>query len=352
MLSIGAVVLSGCAGENTAPEQSNSAPAPITSALIEGANDERALEFLTSLQAAADNNGGNRATGTAGGEASRVLVEQTLSAAGINVYREAFDLRSYDEANALTGAKGENVFAEIPGSGDGVILLGAHLDSVVFGPGINDNGSGVGALVEAALTLSESDLEHENTIRFAFWDAEEIGVQGSTAYVQSLGEKASERIVAYVNYDMTASKNGVTMIADSDWSSIDTMEPALKEIMQPVADAAVIADGSAGVEKLLVQFYAANSPKDVDYKQDATLLDGTDTRPFNANGTIPYSGIASLDAEPTIDETTSELVFAECYHKACDTVDAVAEPQFLTGIDSALYMIEQLANTSRADLAR
>lgn len=98
-----------------------------------------------------------------GAEASRALIEETLGDAGIAVTRESFELHSPEDPDELTGEKGKNVIAEIPGSGDGVLLLGAHLDSVVHGPGINDNGSGVGALVEAALVLSESGLASEST---------------------------------------------------------------------------------------------------------------------------------------------------------------------------------------------
>ena len=41
-----------------------------------------------------------------------------------------------------------NVIAELPGKNeDNVVMAGAHLDSVIEGPGINDNGSGSAALL-------------------------------------------------------------------------------------------------------------------------------------------------------------------------------------------------------------
>ena len=50
-----------------------------------------------------------------------------------------------------TGGRTENVIAETPGgSADHVVMAGGHLDSVRGGPGIDDNGSGVAALIEAA----------------------------------------------------------------------------------------------------------------------------------------------------------------------------------------------------------
>ena len=65
-------------------------------------------------------------------------------------------------------------------------MAGAHLDSVIEGPGINDNGSGSAALLETALMMAK--LKPENTLRFAFWGAEEQGLLGSTAYVDGLSQ--------------------------------------------------------------------------------------------------------------------------------------------------------------------
>ena len=52
-------------------------------------------------------------------------------------------------------------------------MAGAHLDSVTEGPGINDNGSGSAALLETALMMAK--VKPENTLRFAWWGAEEVG---------------------------------------------------------------------------------------------------------------------------------------------------------------------------------
>ncbi|MDT7721419.1 MAG: hypothetical protein QOE94_2430, partial [Mycobacterium sp.] len=48
-----------------------------------------------------------------------------------------------------------------------VVMAGAHLDSVPEGPGINDNGSGVAAVLETALQLGSSPQVH-NAVRFGF----------------------------------------------------------------------------------------------------------------------------------------------------------------------------------------
>jgi Zn-dependent M28 family amino/carboxypeptidase len=63
-------------------------------------------------------------------------------------------------------------------------MAGAHLDSVNDGPGLNDNGSGSAALLEVALQMQK--VTPRNTVRFAWWGAEESGLIGSTFYVDSL----------------------------------------------------------------------------------------------------------------------------------------------------------------------
>ena len=68
-------------------------------------------------------------------------------------------------------------------------MAGAHLDSVPAGPGINDNGSGSAALLEIAQNLANHTPR--NTLRFAWWGAEELGLIGSTAWVAEQSRRAS-----------------------------------------------------------------------------------------------------------------------------------------------------------------
>ena len=110
-----------------------------------------------------------------------------------------------------------NVIAELPGANnDNVVMAGAHLDSVQAGPGINDNGSGSAALLEVAEQLGK--LHPQNTLRFAWWGAEEAGLIGSTQYVDSLSDDELARIALYLNFDMVGSPNYIFMTYDGDES--------------------------------------------------------------------------------------------------------------------------------------
>jgi len=69
------------------------------------------------------------------------------------------------------------------------VVVGAHLDSVRLGPGINDDGSGVAAVLETALQMGPTPPV-KNAVRFAFWGGEEEWLIGSTEYVRSLDVEA------------------------------------------------------------------------------------------------------------------------------------------------------------------
>jgi Zn-dependent M28 family amino/carboxypeptidase len=96
----------------------------------------------------------------------------------------------------------QNVIAGTHAQGR-VLLIGAHLDSVVAGAGINDNGSGVAALLEVARIVRTR--APGLAVRFAFWGAEELGLVGSRAYARGVDVS---QLVGYLNFDMLGTRGG------------------------------------------------------------------------------------------------------------------------------------------------
>ena len=68
------------------------------------------------------------------------------------------------------------------GDPNNVVVVGAHLDSVPEGPGINDDGSGVAMLLAQAQELAERRYDLRQKVRFMFFGAEENGLIGSRYY--------------------------------------------------------------------------------------------------------------------------------------------------------------------------
>ncbi|HEX9228053.1 MAG TPA: M28 family peptidase, partial [Arthrobacter sp.] len=98
-------------------------------------------DHLEALQRIADNNGGNRATGTSGYEASARYVEEQLRAAGYTPVRQTFTFK--EDRRNRNQVESFNILAETGGSAANTVVVGGHLDSVRRGPGLNDNASGV-----------------------------------------------------------------------------------------------------------------------------------------------------------------------------------------------------------------
>jgi Zn-dependent M28 family amino/carboxypeptidase len=198
-----------------------------------------------------------------------------------------------------------NVIAEKTGTNDNnVVMAGAHLDSVLAGPGINDNGSGSATILEAAEQLA--NIKPQNTIRFAWWGAEESGLIGSTNYVNGLNQAEKDRIALYLNFDMVGSPNYIFMVYDGDQSSF----PA------PVA----VPDGSVAIEDLFESFYTlSGEPYD-----DAEFSGRSDYQAFILNG-IPAGGLfTGAEVRKTAEQQaiwggTTGAQFDPCYHLACDT---------------------------------
>jgi Zn-dependent M28 family amino/carboxypeptidase len=206
----------------------------------------------------------------------------------------------------------KNVIAELPGRNTAnVVMAGAHLDSVAAGPGINDNGSGSSALLELAQNLSK--LKPENTIRLAWWGAEEAGLLGSQAYVDELSQAERDRIALYLNFDMIASPNYMFMIYDGNESGWD-------------APAGVpIPEGSVQIEELFERYFTSvGEPYD-----DAQFSGRSDYEAFILVG-IPSGGlftgaeVVKTAQQQAIWGGTAGAQLDPCYHQACDTIDNVS----------------------------
>ena len=72
---------------------------------------------------------------------------------------------------------------------DEMYILGAHMDGHGFGEAADDDGSGTALVMELARILSAPDVQTEVSIRFALWNNEETGLNGSRAYVEQRRER-------------------------------------------------------------------------------------------------------------------------------------------------------------------
>ncbi|KUI13127.1 hypothetical protein AU193_04495 [Mycobacterium sp. GA-1285] len=212
------------------------------------------------------------------------------------------------------------------GSAHDIVLVGAHLDSVRLGPGINDNGSGVAAVLETALQMGSSP-SIRNAVRFAFWGGEEQWLLGSTSYTKSLDIRSLKDIALYLNFDTVASPNTGYLVLDGD-------------AFHAAEAGAVPPEGSGGIKRALVDYLAGvgqtsqNLPFDGrgDYNSlvragipAGALCTGTEL-PMSAHQASIWGGRAGLPFDPN-------------YHTPDDTLDNVSRSALEVTAPAVAYAV-------------
>ena len=228
----------------------------------------------------------------------------------------------------------ENVIAETStGRTDRVVVSGAHLDSVIEGPGINDNGSGSAAQLEVALQMAELGSSPVNQVRFIWFGAEEAGLVGSAYYISQLTRREMKDIAVMLNFDMIGSPNPGWFVYDGDAS--DT--------------ASTGSTGSGVVEDVFVDFFES-----IGRETEPTAFDGrSDYDAFVAAG-IPAGGLFTgaediMTAEQAAKwDGDSRSRVRPCYHAACDTYDNVDLVALDEMTDAMAHAILTFAMTSSA----
>ena len=171
-----------------------------------------------------------------------------------------------------------NVLAQTAtGSPNEVIILGAHLDSPRGGPGINENGTGVAAVLETALQLGPL-APVNNAVRFVFWGADEDGFNGAMDYVFGLDRDQLNDIAMYVDLTVLGSPNAGFFTHDGDQSGPPSPGIAFGDVP----------DGSAGIERTLAGYLymAGKRPADM------PLSTRSDYHPFMVAG-VPIGGVTT-----------------------------------------------------------
>ncbi|RSM04857.1 hypothetical protein CEP52_006611 [Fusarium oligoseptatum] len=186
----------------------------------------------------------------------------------------------------------QNVFAETKG-GDGtnVVMLGAHLDSVQAGPGINDDGSGTSLILEVA--------------------KEENGLWGSKAYVNGLTAEEVDNLLVYLNFDMVS--RGFYGVFDGTGENVGPGGPP----------------GSDVVEDLFVEHFTAKGIE----VTPVGLTGGTDYVPFLEVIKKPVGGLfTGTGAEQDA-----------CYHQACDNITNPVPETITINAKAAAHVLSILA---------
>ncbi|WP_398900988.1 M28 family metallopeptidase [Streptomyces sp. 1114.5] len=252
------------------------------------------------------------------GGITKAAGEALAAEAATGPVRVTLDIRTFMEPR-----KTWNIIAETRGGDpDNTVMVGAHLDSVPAGPGINDNGSGSAGILEVAQNLGVHPVK--NKVRFAWWSAEEFGLKGSEAYVNSLSEADRKKIRLYLNFDMIASPNYAQFVYNGSGSAGGGAGPA----------------GSAQIERDITGYLDG-----LGLPHDPTAFDGrSDYGPFIDAG-IPAggtdTGAEKIKSPEQADRYggTPGSAYDSCYHKACDDLANIDMDAFDVNIDVIAHAV-------------
>ena len=179
-------------------------------------------------------------------------------------------------------------------------MLGGHLDSVVEGPGANDNASGAATVLAIAEREAGQAPGSRRPLGIALWGAEELGLHGSRRHVRRLTEDERRAIAAYVNLDMVGSANGGRFLYGSDQPAIRTLEAVARRVLDRRGTPA----------------------------RERSLGGGSDHAPFERAG-VPvlglFSGASGLKSAEQSREWGGRAgrPYDRCYHRRCDRAERI-----------------------------
>jgi len=179
-----------------------------------------------------------------GGEAEAHAAEYI--AAAFREWGYAVEIQPFAIAPLSEGRVSRNVIAVKPG-GEGMIVVGAHMDSVTAGTGAGDNASGVAAMLTTAEVLQ--NIEPVHTLVFVAFGAEEGGSpSGASAYVDRLGDDITN-VVAMINLDSVGVGTALNVYAGAKitWPEAEDAAPEIEGGPVWVRDLALELDAGLGL---------------------------------------------------------------------------------------------------------
>jgi len=309
---LAAGLLAAACSSPSAPDPAATETATATHAYTARFHDS--ARALSALETLSSDDFEGRLTGEPGNLKAREWIIDQLQARGVDPlldggFEAPFETASFSEGKE--GVSGTNLLAIIndePGSP--VIVMSAHYDHVGMGEdgiynGADDNASGVAALLEAISWFQQN--APETTLVFAFFDAEEIGIAGSAAFVHDLPEQIGDRLAFNLNLDM---------VSRADKGEIFAVGTYHYPELVPVIDA-------VATETPLTLSKGHDSPEWGN--QDWSTL--SDHAPFLRAG-VP---IIYLGVEDHAD-----------YHKVTDTFEKVDPNMFARSVDTVLMVAEAI----------
>jgi hypothetical protein len=233
----------------------------------------------------------------------------------------------------------EEVYATRIGASrpDRMYIISAHMDGRGGGQAANDDGSGTALVMEIARVLSASDILSDVSIRFALWNNEETGLNGSGAYAEQRaplqgiedppgsGRYPEPRWLGMIQHDMMMWDHGNPV------THTQALDADVDVEFQLNSD---LADASAALGVALLN---ANRMHATDYPAVlSNAMSNTDSTPFM--NLVPS---VSLRENRRLYETGSGA--NPHWHQATDLFVTFTDADFMLGLNAAQTTLGALA---------
>jgi Zn-dependent M28 family amino/carboxypeptidase len=156
------------------------------------AQTPKAMDYLVDI--ASEQGIGARPAGSEGEQLTAEYIERQWILQGFKPYTTSFNIND----NTLS----RNIIVDIKGKSEKTLIIAAHYDSTgekEGSLGATDNASSVAALLALTHNLRNQNLALN--LRLIAFGAEEIGLLGSKAYVQTLSKEELAKLVGMINLD-------------------------------------------------------------------------------------------------------------------------------------------------------
>lgn len=232
---------------------------------------------------------------------------------------------------------------------DEMYIIGAHMDGHGVNEAVNDNGSGTALVMELARIFSSPDVQTERSIRFALWNNEETGLNGSTAYVEqraalqgienppSSGIYPEPRWLGMIQHDMMLWDHGAPR-ADGTVSRDQRPEADVNIEFQSASE---LVDESM---KLAFVFKAAADEYNSDYP--ATVgphMTNTDSTPF-------MNVVPSISLRENERGAHTGAGWNPTWHSPLDVWTNFTDKDFRLGLNAAQTSLSAVAKLAGASL--
>jgi len=261
-------------------------------------------------------------------------------------------LRALDTPPAVPGPREEVYCTKIGRTHpDEMYIVSAHMDGHGWGEAANDNGSGTALVMELARILSRPDVATERTIRFALWNNEETGHQGSRAYVEQRralqgkespagsGKYPEPKWLGMIQHDMMLFDHGAPR-ADGSISKEQRPEADINIEFQSKAKFASEANTLAWAIEAANEKYASDYPAVI-----GSHMTNTDSVDFE-------DVVASVSLRENERGTQIGSGWDPHWHQPTDVYATFSDKDFRLGLNAAQTTLAAVAQLAGASLGK